>query len=210
MIAARFQRKLRWQLAAYFERPKSSAASRRDRRAGAARSARRLAGSFSQRRLLPRRWWSRSRAGSRRRPPAPARRVPDPERAQRPLPRLAEGVPEGAVGEHPGPAIEPARHQRVAVAVQIAPAEGRPVEQVDLRHLELRSSSRFSPRSRVQTWPQKSQTGGAERQLRLARRAGLPRRRAGLVLLVRRAGSPARASRAAAPRRRSRARCSRS
>jgi hypothetical protein len=38
--------------------------------------------------------------------------------------------------EHPGPTIEPARHHRLTVAMQIAPSERGPLQQVDLHHVE--------------------------------------------------------------------------
>ena len=95
------------------------------------------------------------------------RTTPDREVPKPALPRASDRMPMGAVEEHAGPGIEAAGDQRVIVAEQIAPAERRAVQEIDLGEIEAVENPLFA-------WlpcPDMTAEGTdrrAERQFRLA------------------------------------------
>lgn len=107
----------------------------------------------------------------------------DGEWPDRPAFRLSERVPERAIMEHPGPAIEPARHHRLAVAMQVAPREWGPLQQVYLHHVE------GGQQSGLCSFPREDVTAEitdrcSKRQFGLTGRAQFPRCLAGLRIVL--------------------------
>src|SRR5512134_3066153 len=98
--------------------------------------------------------------------------------------RLAERVPVLAVKEDTAPGIEAGRDQRVVITVEIAPAERRAVQQIDLGEAELLEKLLF-PDLALPDMAAEGTGRGAERQLGRAFRADLvgDRTRFGVLVL---------------------------